>query len=306
MAGASLLTLIDDIAYILDDVAAMTKIAAKKTAGVVGDDLALNAGQVSGVNPDRELPVIWKVAIGSFINKAILIPLALLISAIAPWAITPLLMIGGLFLCYEGCEKIIEKFLHKTHENHSENAIEKMALTKEEHDKIEKEKIKGAIKTDFILSAEIIVIALGAGADKSLLTQALTLIFIGVAMTVGVYGLVAGIVKADDAGLHLMEKDSVFLNKIGNALVVGMPKFMKFLSVIGTIAMFTVGGSILTHGIPAMHMVTEMLPADGVVHTVGAMLIDIIIGLLAGFIVVGIMHFKEPIVKMFKGEDKKS
>lgn len=300
MAGSSLLTLIDDISTILDDVAAMTKIAAKKTSGVVGDDLALNAGQVAGVKPNRELPVVWAVAKGSLWNKVILIPLALLISFIAPWAITPLLMIGGLFLCYEGCEKIIEKLFHKQHENHSENALEMKELTPEEHSKLEKEKIKGAIKTDFILSAEIIVIALGAAATASIMAQALSLSLIGIVMTVGVYGLVAGIVKADDLGLHLMKKQSTVAQAFGKALVLGMPKFMKVLSVVGTIAMFTVGGSILAHGIPATHYITDLLPSTGVVNTVGTMLIEIVIGLVCGFIVVGLMHFKEPIVKMFK------
>lgn len=300
MAGASLLTLIDDISAILDDVAAMTKIAAKKTSGVVGDDLALNAGQVAGVKPDRELPVVWAVAKGSFINKFILIPLALLISFVAPWAITPLLMIGGLFLCYEGCEKIIEKLFHKPHENHSENALEQKELTKEEHAKLEKEKIKGAVKTDFILSAEIIVIALGAAATASIAAQALSLTLIGIVMTVGVYGLVAGIVKADDLGLHLMKKDSSLAKGFGKALVLGMPKFMKVLSVVGTIAMFSVGGSIIAHGIPAMHTVTDLLPASGIINTISTMLVEIVVGLIAGFIVVGLMHFKDPIVKMFK------
>lgn len=299
MAGASLLTLIDDIGVILDDVAAMTKIAAKKTAGVVGDDLALNAGQVSGVKAERELPVIWAVAKGSFKNKLILIPAALAISAVAPWAITPLLMVGGIYLCYEGSEKIIEKLFHKSHENHSENALEQKHLTQEEHDKIEKEKIAGAVTTDFVLSAEIIVIALGSAATATLATQALSLSAIGIAMTVGVYGLVAGIVKADDAGLHLMEKKSAFLNTIGKGLVYGMPKFMKVLSVLGTIAMFTVGGSILAHGIPDVHHLTDMLPKTGWVNTVGTMLIDIGVGLIGGFIAVGIMHvLKKPIDKV--------
>lgn len=299
MAGASLLTLIDDIGAILDDVAAMTKIAAKKTSGVVGDDLALNAGQVAGVKPDRELPVVWAVAKGSMWNKVILIPLALLISFIAPWAITPLLMIGGLFLCYEGCEKIIEKLFHKNHENHSENALEMKELTPEEHTKIEKEKIKGAVKTDFILSAEIIVIALGAAATASIAAQALSLSLIGIVMTVGVYGLVAGIVKADDLGLHLMQKDSSVAKAFGKALVLGMPKFMKVLSVVGTIAMFTVGGSILAHGIPATHYITDLLPSTGFVNTVGTMLVEIAVGLVCGFIAVGIMHLKDPIMKIF-------
>lgn len=301
MAGASLLTLINDISVILDDVSVMTKIAAKKTAGVVGDDLALNAGQVSGVKAERELPVIWEVAKGSLKNKVILIPAALGISAVAPWAITPLLMVGGTYLCYEGSEKIVEKLFHKPHENHSENALKQKHLSKEEHDKIEKEKIDGAVKTDFVLSAEIIVIALGASAAASLATQALSLTAIGVAMTVGVYGLVAGIVKADDVGLHLMEKkNSPLLNSIGKGLVVGMPKFMKALSVVGTIAMFTVGGSILAHGIPAVHYITDMLPASGWMNTVGSVLVDIVVGLAGGFAAVGVMHVLHKPIEKFK------
>lgn len=300
MAGASLLTLIDDISAILDDVAAMTKIAAKKTSGVVGDDLALNADQVTGVKPERELPVVWAVAKGSLVNKVILIPAALLISYFAPWAITPLLMIGGIFLCYEGSEKIIEKLFHKSHENHSENALEKKELTKGEHDKMEKEKIKGAIKTDFILSAEIIVIALGATAGATIANQALTLSIIAFAITVGVYGLVAGIVKTDDLGLHLMTKQSKAVKAFGKALVLGMPKFMKVLSFVGTVAMFTVGGSILVHGIPATHYLTDMLPSSGMSNTVGTMLIDIMVGLVLGFIAVGVMHFKDPVMNLFK------
>lgn len=301
MAGASLLTLIDDISVILDDVAVMTKVAAKKTAGVVGDDLALNAGQVSGVKAERELPVIWAVAKGSFKNKLILIPAALGISAVAPWAITPLLMVGGTYLCYEGSEKIIDKLFHKEHENHSENALEQKHLTKEEHDKIEQEKIAGAVTTDFVLSAEIIVIALGSAATATLMTQALSLSAIGIAMTVGVYGLVAGIVKADDVGLHLMAKKSSFMKIIGKGLVYGMPKFMKVLSVLGTVAMFTVGGSILAHGIPPIHHLTEMLPTSGLGNMIGTMLIDIGVGLTAGFIAVGAMHVLHKPIEKFKG-----
>lgn len=299
MAGASLLTLIDDIGVILDDVSVMTKVAAKKTAGVVGDDLALNAGQVSGVKAERELPVIWAVTKGSFKNKVILIPAALVISAVAPWAIPPLLMLGGTYLCYEGSEKIIEKLFHKHHENHSENALEQKQLTKEEHDKLEKEKINGAVTTDFVLSAEIIVIALGSAEAATLTTQALSLSAIGIAMTVGVYGLVAAIVKADDVGLNLMQKNNPMLKTIGKGLVHGMPKFMKVLSVVGTIAMFTVGGSILSHGIAPIHHLTEMLPANGWINTIGTMLIDIVVGLTVGFIAVGAMHvFKKPIEKI--------
>ena len=300
MAGASLLTLIDDISVILDDVSVMTKVAAKKTAGVVGDDLALNAGQVSGVKADRELPVIWAVAKGSLKNKVILIPTALAISAVAPWAITPLLMVGGIYLCYEGSEKIIEKIFHKGHENLSENALGKKQLTKDEHDKLEREKINGAITTDFVLSAEIIVISLGAAAAASLTTQALTLTAIGLAMTVGVYGLVAGIVKADDVGMHLMSKQSSFAKGFGKALVHGMPKFMKLLAVVGTVAMFTVGGSILAHGITATHHITDLLPEAGWGRAVGGMVVDVGVGLVGGFIAVAVMHLLEKPISFVK------
>jgi predicted DNA repair protein MutK len=299
VAAASLLTLINDISVILDDVSVMAKVAAKKTAGVVGDDLALNAGQVTGVNAERELPVVWAVAKGSFKNKVILIPAALAISAIAPWAITPLLMLGGIYLCYEGSEKIAEKVFHEKHENHSENALDQLHLTKEEHDALEKEKIDGAITTDFVLSAEIIVIALGAAASGTLAAQALILCAVGIAITVGVYGLVAGIVKADDVGLHLMGKSSSILNNVGKALVYGMPKFMKVLAVLGTVAMFTVGGSILAHGIPAVHHLIDLLPAQGLGHSIGAVLVDIGVGLTSGIIAVVTMHFlQNPIEKI--------
>lgn len=261
MAGSSLLTLIDDIATLLDDVAVMTKVAAKKTAGVLGDDLALNAHQVSGVNADRELPVVWAVCKGSFVNKLILVPAALAISAFVPWLIVPLLIIGGAFLCFEGAEKIVHKFSSHAEadsEVHYQELIE--AVSNEQIDLVqfEKDKIKGAIRTDFILSAEIIVISLGAAAASTLWVQVGTLSAIALIMTVGVYGFVAGIVKLDDAGLHLIKiPPTDFLARmrhaIGRFLLWLAPKLMRFLSIAGTAAMFLVGGGILVHNIPVLH-----------------------------------------------------
>jgi len=245
MAGGSLLALLDDITTILDDVSVMTKVAAKKTAGVLGDDLALNAQQVSGVNADRELPVVWAVAKGSFLNKLILVPAALLISSFIPWAVLPLLMIGGAFLCFEGVEKVLHPFLH--HDRSPEPGSEPVATS-------EKEKVKGAIRTDFILSAEIIVIALGTVAGQPFPVQLSVLAGIAVIMTVGVYGLVAGIVKLDDAGLWLLKSDlPSFFRRAGQGILNLAPWLMKGLSVAGTIAMFLVGGGIVVHGIPAVH-----------------------------------------------------
>ncbi|MFT4926040.1 MAG: putative DNA repair protein MutK [Phenylobacterium sp.] len=260
MAGSSLLALIDDIALVLDDVALMTKVAAKKTAGVLGDDLALNAEQVSGVHAERELPVVWAVAKGSALNKLILVPAALLISAVAPWLITPLLMLGGLYLCFEGFEKVAHKLLHSIKEDRQQHQLEIEALGQPDVDMVEfeKEKIKGAIRTDFILSAEIIVISLGTVATATLANQAMVVSIIAIVMTVGVYGLVAGIVKLDDAGLHLMKAEGETIaakckRSFGRGLLSFAPLLMKSLAVIGTIAMFMVGGGILVHGIPNSH-----------------------------------------------------
>lgn len=258
MAGASLLTLIDDIATILDDVSVMTKVAAQKATGVLGDDLALNAQQVAGVNADRELPVIWAVAKGSAINKLILVPTALLISAFTPWAVTPLLMAGGLFLCFEGVEKLFHQLLHPAESNH--HAPEGLIGRDESRatETLEKEKIAGAIRTDFVLSAEIIVITLGTVAMAAFTQRVLVLTSIAVIMTIGVYGLVAGIVKLDDGGLYLAESQgkgllAVLKRKLGFAILGFAPYMMKTLSVVGTAAMFLVGGAILTHGIASVH-----------------------------------------------------
>ena len=255
MAGASLLALIDDIASVLDDVSVLTKVAAEKTAGVLGDDLALNAQQVAGVKADRELPVVWAVALGSVRNKLILVPAALAISAFVPAAVTPLLMVGGLFLCYEGFEKLAHKFLHSPDEDVAQRKEHLAALADAEIDLValEKDKIKGAIRTDFILSAEIIAITLGTVADAPFGTQVAVVAGIAAIMTIGVYGLVAGIVKLDDGGPYLSRSGSAPLRAFGRGILTAAPWLMKFLSVAGTAAMFLVGGGILTHGIAPLH-----------------------------------------------------
>ncbi|EJB1759034.1 TPA: DUF808 domain-containing protein [Vibrio parahaemolyticus] len=289
MAGASLLTLLDDIAAVLDDVALMSKMAAKKTAGVLGDDLALNAQQVSGVASEREIPVVWAVAKGSFKNKLILVPSALLISAIIPWLIMPLLLIGGLFLCFEGAEKVLEKLFPHSHP-HEEK--EELVDTGESLEDYEKRKVAGAIRTDFILSAEIIVIALGTVTGASLVTQILVVSLIAVIMTIGVYGLVAGIVKLDDLGFYLeiRSKGKGWMAKVGSALVAFAPKLMKLLTIVGTAAMFLVGGGIVVHNVPAIHHFVEPIIMNFSGHSVATAILPIllngIIGFVAGLIVV--------------------
>ena len=296
MAGSSLFTLIDDIASVLDDVALMSKVAAKKTAGVLGDDLALNAQQVAGVSADRELPVVWAVAKGSFKNKLILVPAALLIGTFAPWAVIPLLMLGGAFLCFEGFEKLAHKYLHDSAAEHEEL---RHALSDPQVDLLafEKDKIAGAIRTDFILSAEIIVITLGTVAGEPFIKQLSVLALIAVVMTIGVYGLVAGIVKLDDAGLYLSRKTSSLLRGVGNLLLGAAPWLMKSLSVIGTAAMFMVGGGILSHGIPAAHHLIEHLAAGvaglpvlgGVLSALTAPLLNGLVGVMAGALVLALV-----------------
>ncbi|WP_419240229.1 DUF808 domain-containing protein [Photobacterium leiognathi] len=292
MAGASLLTLLDDIATVLDDVAVMTKVAARKTAGVLGDDLALNAQQVTGVRAERELPVVWGVAKGSFKNKLILVPAALLISVVAPWLIQPMLLLGGLFLCFEGVEKIIEKFFHT--EAKAEDKVEALANSNIDPATYEKEKIKGAVRTDFVLSAEIIVITLGVVQDHPFFTQAVVVSVIAAVMTAGVYGLVAGIVKLDDAGLYLVnhsEKASL-KHRFGTMLVNLAPYLMKFLAVVGTIAMFLVGGGIVVHTLPHSHQIVEQIT-----HAVSfpgsasilPSLFNGIVGVIAGAVVVAVV-----------------
>lgn len=281
MAFASLFTLLDDIAAVLDDVSVMTKMAAKKTAGVIGDDLALNANQVSGRNvlPERELPIVWAVAKGSFINKVILIPLALLLSFFLPQLIVPLLMIGGAYLCFEGVEKLLHHFFHKGENDPKE-------------DLSEQDKIRGAIRTDFILSAEIIIIALGVLQDSSTLIKILSLSAIGIGITVFVYGLVALIVKLDDIGLWLLQKKSAFSQAVGKGLLFAMPWFMKGLSVIGTIAMFLVGGGIFTHNLPIIHHFIETLN----INPNFAFLVDLVVGIIVGIIACMIIL---PLIKLF-------
>lgn len=294
MAGASLLTLLDDIATVLDDVAVMSKVAAKKTAGVLGDDLALNAQQVSGVAAEREIPVVWAVAKGSFRNKLILVPAALIISSIAPWLIMPLLLLGGLFLCFEGAEKVLEKLFHSQHEKKPEEAMEELSqLNVEEY---EQKKIKGAIRTDFILSAEIIVIALGTVQGKEMLTQIVVVSLIAVIMTAGVYGLVAGIVKLDDLGFYLERKSKGegLRARLGSALVSFAPKLMKGLTVVGTAAMFLVGGGIVVHNVPVIHHWIEPvlmdLPNLSLVSSLVPALLNGLIGIVAGLVIVAAME----------------
>ena len=280
MAASSLLALIDDIATILDDVALLTKMAAKKTTGVLGDDLALNAQQVAGVRAEREIPVVWAVAKGSFRNKAILVPAALAISALAPWAVLPLLMIGGAYLCFEGVEKLAHKWLHSHDEDEAHQAELVQALAEPTVDlaAVERDKIKGAIRTDFILSAEIIVITLGTVAEAPFLTQVAVLVGIAIAMTIGVYGFVAGIVKLDDGGLYLSRREgndaaARLQRRLGLALLGFAPLMMKGLSIAGTAAMFLVGGGIIVHGVPPLHHAIEAAThAAGAVPGIGGLL----------------------------------
>lgn len=302
--ASSLLMLLDDIATILDDVAVMSKMAAKKTAGVLGDDLALNAQQVSGVKADRELPVVWAVAKGSFVNKLILVPLALLISVVAPWLINPLLMVGGLFLCYEGVEKVLHSIHHKKAKT-ADAAQAELQIIETDLATYEKDKVKGAIRTDFILSAEIIVISLGTVATAAFGIKVAVLSVIAIAMTIGVYGLVAMIVKIDDLGLYLNQQASSAKQMIGRGLLAFAPKLMKTLTIVGTLAMFLVGGGIVTHTIPVFHHFTEEsveyidhIPTVG--HFIGALtptLINFVVGFVAGLIVLVVVSM---ISKLFK------
>ena len=284
--------LLDDIATMLDDVAVMSKVAVTKTAGVLGDDLALNAQQVSGVNPDRELPVVWAVAKGSIVNKVILVPSALALNAFLPWAVTPLLMAGGAYLCFEGVEKLAHKYLHSKQEEEAHHQAHLAAVENENVDLVafEKDKIKGAIRTDFILSAEIIVIALSTIMAASFLNQVMVLSTVAIFLTVTVYGLVAGIVKMDDVGLHWNRSKSGVKRKFGALLLIAAPKLMKFLSVAGTVAMFLVGGSIIVHGWPLLHHALESVEQSaGSVANVGAflklpasMLFELVVGVVIG------------------------
>ena len=301
MAGASLFTLLDDIATLLDDVAVLTKVAAKKTAGVLGDDLALNAQQVTGMSANRELPVIWAVAKGSLVNKVILVPAALAISALEAWLrsrgynvplIVPLMMLGGAFLCYEGVEKLAHRFLHPAEEDQAKQAERRQALADEQVDMVafEKDKIKGAIRTDFILSAEVIVLTLGVvvTSGAAFTQQLLTLSIVAVAMTVFVYGLVAGIVKIDDAGLYLAKKGGA-VAAFGRGMVTSAPWLMKFLSIAGTAAMFLVGGGILVHNVPPLHHWVLEHGGEGQWAWLVNALVNVGVGLVIGALVLGVV-----------------
>ena len=308
VAGSSLLVLIDDVASVLDDVATMTKVAAKKTAGVLGDDLALNAQQVTGVAADRELPIVWAVALGSLRNKVILVPAALAISAVLPVLIVPLLMLGGAFLCYEGFEKLAHRFLHSAADDAEHHQEHLRALAADEEDIVahEKQKIRGAVRTDFILSAEIIVITLGTVAEAAFAQRLAVLTGIALLMTVGVYGLVAGIVKLDDAGLYLVRRPGSFARALGNALLAAAPKLMKTLAVVGTAAMFLVGGGILAHGIPsadalihhAATAVHDLAHFGGLLAVLVSLALEALLGILAGGLVLvvvsGVMRAMRP------------
>lgn len=284
MAGSSLLTLLDDIATLLDDISVMGKLAAKKTAGVLGDDLSLNAQQVTGVRANRELPVVWGVARGSLLNKVILVPLALLISAFIPWAITPLLMVGGAFLCFEGVEKVLHTLAARKHKETPEARQQRLeALAAQNPQQFEKDKIKGAVRTDFILSAEIVAITLGIVADAPLLNQVLILSGIALLVTIGVYGLVGIIVKLDDMGYWLAERQGALAQVMGKGLLVLAPWLMKILSVVGTLAMFLVGGGIVVHGITPLHHAIEHFAAGQ--HALMQMLIPFVANLLLGFVI---------------------
>lgn len=292
MASSSLLALIDDIATILDDVAILSKVAAKKSAGVLGDDLALNAQQVTGVASERELPVVWAVARGSLFNKAILVPAALAISAFAPWLVTPLLMVGGAFLCFEGVEKLAHRLLHSKAEDEAHRDKLARALEDPKIDLVvlERDKIKGAVRTDFVLSAEIIAITLGTVAAAPMGTRVAVLVSIALLMTVGVYGLVAGIVKLDDLGLWLSRRASAAAQGLGSLIVRAAPWLMKALSVAGTAAMFLVGGGILVHGVPALHHAVEALAKGlgGVAELLVSSLAEGLIGVVAGAVLLAL------------------
>jgi predicted DNA repair protein MutK len=293
MAASSLLALIDDISTLLDDVAVLTKVAATKTTGVMGDDLALNAQQVAGVQVDRELPVVWAVAKGSFINKLILVPAALLISAFVPVAILPLMVIGGLFLCFEGVEKLAHKFLHADTEPAHGALLAAVADPQVDLVAFEQDKVKGAVRTDFVLSAEIVVITLGTMASAPLLQQVVALSAVAIGATVLVYGLVAGIVKLDDLGLALHRQPDAARRQVGAFILRAAPLLMKTLSVLGTAAMFTVGGSIIAHGVPAVEHVVEAVghtvaARGALVAFIATTVIDAVVGIVSGAVAVGV------------------
>lgn len=300
MAGSSLLTLLDDIATLLDDISVMGKLAAKKTAGVLGDDLSLNAQQVTGVRANRELPVVWSVAKGSLLNKVILVPLALLISAFIPWAVTPLLMIGGVFLCFEGVEKVLHTFEARKHKETPEAREQRLnAMAAQEPREFERDKVKGAIRTDFILSAEIVAITLGIVAEAPLLNQVLILSGIAVLVTIGVYGLVGIIVKLDDMGYWLAEKRAALAQALGKSLLFIAPWLMKILSVVGTLAMFLVGGGIVVHGIAPLHHAIEHMAQGS--NSIVAALLPVLANLVLGFIIGAIVLSAVKLIARLRG-----
>ena len=310
MAGTSLLILIDDITLMLDDVAAMSKLAAKKTAGVLGDDLALNAQQVTGIRAERELPVVWAVAKGSVRNKVILVPAALAISAWLPVAVTPLLMIGGAYLCFEGVEKLAHPLLHSHDEDAAHHEALSAALKDESVDLVafEREKIEGAVRTDFILSAEIVAITLGTVTAASFTQQVLVLSGVALAVTVGVYGLVAAIVKMDDVGLYLQQRGGAVKAAVGRGLLAAAPVMMKTLSVVGTAAMFLVGGGIVLHGLPGAHDVVHgMAHAAGTVPGIGGLLeaitptvLDGVGGVIVGAVTLALVTLGQRLLRPFR------
>ncbi|MCL9670265.1 DUF808 domain-containing protein [Citrobacter sp. MNAZ 1397] len=300
MAGSSLLTLLDDIATLLDDISVMGKLAAKKTAGVLGDDLSLNAQQVTGVRANRELPVVWSVAKGSLLNKVILVPLALLISAFIPWAVTPLLMIGGAFLCFEGVEKVLHTLEARKHKETQEAREQRLnAMASQDPREFERDKVKGAIRTDFILSAEIVAITLGIVAEAPLLNQVLILSGIAVLVTIGVYGLVGIIVKLDDMGYWLAEKRAALAQALGKSLLFIAPWLMKILSVVGTLAMFLVGGGIVVHGIAPLHHAIEHMAQGS--NTFVAALLPVLANLVLGFIIGAIVLLAVKLIARLRG-----
>jgi predicted DNA repair protein MutK len=299
LAGSSLLTLLDDIATLLDDISVMGKLAAKKTAGVLGDDLSLNAQQVTGVRANRELPVVWSVAKGSLLNKVILVPLALLISAFIPWAVTPLLMIGGAFLCFEGVEKVLHTFEARKHKETPEAREQRLnAMAAQDPREFERDKVKGAIRTDFILSAEIVAITLGIVAEAPLLNQVLILSGIAVLVTIGVYGLVGIIVKLDDMGYWLAEKRAALAQALGKSLLFIAPWLMKILSVVGTLAMFLVGGGIVVHGIAPLHHAEHMAQGS---NSIVAALLPVLANLVLGFIIGAIVLSAVKLIARLRG-----
>ncbi len=314
--ASSLFALLDDIATLLDDVALLTKIAAQKTAGVLGDDLALNAQQVSGVAADRELPVVWAVGKGSLVNKAILVPTALLLSVTLPWLITPLLMLGGAYLCFEGFEKLAHSFVHRKSDpdDLSDELMQAVADPSIDLVALEKDKIKGAIRTDFVLSAEIIAITLGTVQNSVWTTQLAVLAAVAFVMTVGVYGLVAGIVKIDDLGLYmsrlpLKAGGGRWKQGLGLWLLDMAPWLMKTLSVVGTAAMFLVGGGILSHGLPFVHHAV-LAVSQAFVEGAGAagalsgpvvtLSLDVLVGLVAGAVVLLLVIAAQKLLQVFK------